>query len=84
MSKIAITEKEADDIVHAIIMASHVLNHDVIGDDYEDADVNIGDGRLMSARSIDDGLLVAVRIIRSKQERLSEAARKLGPDEEPF
>ncbi|WEJ32740.1 hypothetical protein [Devosia sp. SD17-2] len=68
MNMITLSPAEAEKIVKAIVMASDVLNKAVIGDEFEDADVTVG-GKKTSARAIDDGLLAAVRIIRSKQGR---------------
>lgn len=66
--EIQISAAEADKIVKAITMSSQVLNAAVIGEDNEDAGIHI-DGNYHSVRAIDDRLLAAVRIIRSKQGR---------------
>lgn len=68
MTDIHISAAEADKIVQAIVAASGVLNEEVIGEEFDDADVMI-DGKSTSVRAIDDRLLAAVRAIRSKQGR---------------
>lgn len=64
--KLVFTRREGSLIIDAVITASQVIHKAVIGEENDDAEINLGRGRKVMAGHVDDELFKVVRLVKCK------------------